>query len=510
MKAHVSRFRSLPRWTLWRLVLGATALPTLSTLFSCTSHPLAAPDPMPATETDTLFDINQGRKLDLVFLIDNSSSMTPKQNLLSRNFPAFIDELEKIPGGLPDVRIAVVSSSFGAGPNQPAANCPPYGDRGRFLVKPGCGLDQNAFHWLEADGMTQTKNFTGNLADVFSCMALVGDQGCGYEHQLQALRAALYDVNPENRGFLRDEAYLGIVILSDEDDCSAEPYATFFDAPVPDGQATSLTCSLVGHEYQAQPGVWQDVPAQDGFSTPLANVRPYQRKQDPQFDSHPQDEPIRRTRLINVSELAEFIQAKKPNRPERLLVSAIIGWPDDAKDAVYAIGKVMKAEPPRTELDNVPICHNPGNAGIYATPGIRFKAFMDSFGDNGHIYTICQDDFTQAVRDIGHNLAKRLTNTCIEARLVDTDVNAPGLQAECQVTDRTPQGTDYADTPLPACDTGMSPCWQLAPDAMCGSGYHVDRIPLDRPAPAGTLLGVKCLTCTSAATGKVDPRCTTP
>jgi hypothetical protein len=497
--------RARTGWTVVRWVLGGALFPPL--LWACTAHPLGAPEPMPQTETDVLYDIGQTRKLDLVFLIDDSGSMGPKQEQLARNFPAFIAALEGIEGGLPDLRIAIVSSSFGAGPGD--SKCPIYGDKGRFLVRPNCGLDGNAYHWLEAGGTPKTQNFKGELADVFSCLAKIGDQGCGYEHQLQALRASLYDVNPENAGFLRDDALLGIVILSDEDDCSAEPFATIFDADPPEHQSTSLICSLVGHEYQAQPGVWRDVPAMEGFSTPLTNVRPYERQENPALNGiHAEQDPVRKTRLINVPELAAFIKAKKGNRPERLLISAIIGWPDDADHATYQIGQVTRPSFPDAQLDNVPICHDPGNPNIVATAGIRFKAFMDAFGEkNAKTYPICQDNLTQAVKDIGKNIHDRMVTTCVTAPLVDTDAVAPGLQAECQVADSVMKGDSFVATPLPACSTGKRPCWELAADDLCDSHYRVDRQPIDQPPPAGTVLSIKCLTCTSPANGKVDPRC---
>ena len=503
MTGQLTRLRPLLRWRSIRWALGATTLPVL--LWACTPHPLMEPNPVPETETIAMFDINPGRQLDLLFMIDNSSSMEQEQASLARNFPLLITELEKIPGGLPDIHVAVISSNFGAGPNVPAPACNPYGDRGRFLVKPGCGLDPSANPWLEQDINNKKKNFTGDLATTFSCIANLGSSGCGYEHQLQALRASLYDVNPENRGFLRDTAYLGIIMLSDEDDCSGEPFATFFDQMIPSGQASSLTCSLLGHVCNGQ-----EVPAMDGFTAPLTSCVPYERAQNPALDMHPEMDPPRKQRLINVSEFVDYIKKKKDGRPDRIIVSAIVGWPKDAATAQYKVGPVMKTTPPRTELDNVPICMS---ANGTATAGVRLKHFVDAFGDNGSIYSICQDDYRDAITDIGNTLAKRLNSTCINAPLIDTDPKTPGLQPECQVVDRTPKGMEYSDVPLPPCTSGKTPCWALEPDMnneKCGSGYHVVRTSGASPPPVGTLLGVRCLTCTSAANGKKDPRCTVP
>ena len=35
------------------------------------------------------------------------------------------------------------------------------------------------------------KNYTGNLEDVFTCIAALGESGCGFEHQFAAITRAL-------------------------------------------------------------------------------------------------------------------------------------------------------------------------------------------------------------------------------------------------------------------------------------------------------------------------------
>jgi hypothetical protein len=89
-----------------------------------------------------------------------------------------------------------------------------------------CGVtDPNAL-WLQAPVGAQA-NFTGSIADVFSCLASgLGTQGCGEEHQLEAFELALLGSSPSignaaQIAMLRPSAYLGLVFLSDEDDCLA-------------------------------------------------------------------------------------------------------------------------------------------------------------------------------------------------------------------------------------------------------------------------------------------------
>jgi len=44
-------------------------------LAACTDHALVAPNPMPEEQTDTYVPINTVRKVDILFIVDNSLSM---------------------------------------------------------------------------------------------------------------------------------------------------------------------------------------------------------------------------------------------------------------------------------------------------------------------------------------------------------------------------------------------------------------------------------------------------
>src|SRR5687767_12991151 len=74
-----SRLRSLSAagrttWRYARWVLAAATVPFA--LWACNSYPLQLPKPAPEEQTDLLYEVNPVRKLDLVFIVDNSSSMT--------------------------------------------------------------------------------------------------------------------------------------------------------------------------------------------------------------------------------------------------------------------------------------------------------------------------------------------------------------------------------------------------------------------------------------------------
>jgi hypothetical protein len=182
------------------LVLGMAA---------CSDHTLQQTDPAPGQQSESAARVNPRRQLDILFMVDNSPSMEQEQTNLAKNFSAMMEGLKSM--GLPDLHIAVVDSDLGAG-NIVCNSSLPLGDRGLMWgnpgaddpnpsqanvnlrmpapAVPGCGLQAGA-RWIEHNQDNKHKNYTGDIADVFGCLAQVGTKGCGYEHQLQAVRAAL-------------------------------------------------------------------------------------------------------------------------------------------------------------------------------------------------------------------------------------------------------------------------------------------------------------------------------
>lgn len=71
-----------------------------------------------------------------------------------------------------------------------------------------------------------------DAAELFSEMVAVGTSGAGWELGLEAARLALSEplADTDNAGFLREEASLAVIFLSDEDDYSPEPAADYLAA----------------------------------------------------------------------------------------------------------------------------------------------------------------------------------------------------------------------------------------------------------------------------------------
>ena len=322
-------------------------------------------------------------KLDLLFMIDDSPSMQEEQANLARNFHRLIDELKKLPAGFPDLHLGVVSSDMGAGAAMLGGACgKPLGDRGVLQVRSGCGLDPNNGRYLiSQDGGTQN-NFDGDISDVFACMAKLGTSGCGFEHQLQSVRMALSGFVTDNAGFLRSDAHLAIIYITDEDDCSAPADTSMFESNI-SGQDSSLRCSLAGHLCNGK------APPAAVFSTPLANCGAA---------------PDGGGKLIPVQ---TFIDEMKQLRTQSVSVSVIGGWPADMDSANYAIGYDTTSSYPDL-LVSMPICESANGKAVVE---LRMKQFVDAFGTAGKIMSICQDDFNNAMAQIGD-----LINTTVECQ----------------------------------------------------------------------------------------------
>jgi hypothetical protein len=100
------------------------------------------------------------------------------------------------------------------------------------------------------------KNYPGTIDDAFACIANVGTSGCGLEHQIASGATALGfrgTVPATNVGFLRPDAFLAVVFITNEDDCSAPPDTPLFDIASgttlasPFGPLGSFRCNEFGH-----------------------------------------------------------------------------------------------------------------------------------------------------------------------------------------------------------------------------------------------------------------------
>lgn len=158
--------------------------------------------------------------MDILFVIDNSGSMEQEQVNLGENFPRFIEVLDDFDQDL-DYRVGLTSTGRDynwvmemlGGITIPESQ--DGGDNGALLER--CDMTQR---WIE--------DTDPGRVDTFDCAAELGDSGPSKEMPLAVVKQAFSDriSDGTNVGFLRDDALLALVILTDEDDCSYEQSVT--------------------------------------------------------------------------------------------------------------------------------------------------------------------------------------------------------------------------------------------------------------------------------------------
>lgn len=185
-------------------------------------------------------DGNGCKKVDFLFIIDNSGSMLEEQDNLAASFPAFINSISSTLSDAQDYHIMVLDTDewVYAGcellclfPSLPG-----------ICVGYQCGVTQpeqcedvlgaGVTHPKGANASNVNCNFVSgkrfmtdaepNLPGTFQCAARVGtDSTNDPERPMEAMVAAVSGVGAAgtcNEGFLRDDAILVVTFITDEDD----------------------------------------------------------------------------------------------------------------------------------------------------------------------------------------------------------------------------------------------------------------------------------------------------
>ncbi len=302
-------------------------------------------------------------KVDLLFVVDNSGSMAEEQAMMTGAFPTLVGALFSPPTdpgtgdplypAVEDLNVGVISTEMSVGPY--AVTTCNRNDDGRLLHTPnplvgGCAASYPAF--LHATPATPGPDF----AHDFTCIATLGTSGCGFEQPLAAMQTAL-TVHEAPGGadaaFLRADAALAIVVLSDENDCSTTDTAIFDPE---DPSALGLRCFTFAG------------------------------------------------RLTAAESFAGAIAAAKPDG--RFAVGLMVGVPpgmpacNTTGDALAAcLGEPSMAERIDPGTGNVRIvCESV--AGGLAYPGLRYLQFARQLGRKAFVRSICDPQFETFFRQL--------------------------------------------------------------------------------------------------------------
>ncbi len=369
-------------------------------------------------------------KVDILFVVDNSRSMSEEQDVLTRQIEVMARELIAPPPGsdwpaVEDLHIGIVSSDMGSG-GYTIMTCedPVRGDGG---VLQNLGrLDECAVTYSAADcdrdrgecpWLTHSRDFPDDGSDPddppiwedFACIATLGTEGCGFEQPLESALAALtVQAGPgrPNAGFLREDSLLAIIFVTDEDDCSA-----------------------------ANPDLYD--PAREDFG-PM-NVRCL----------------LNPDQLHSIDRYFEGFLSLRDGDPDRIVVGAITGVPVDGSwepgDPIDALRDLAVVDP-RNPNEQLPTC---GTSMGRAFAPVRIAELVYRFEDSGMLASICHADWTRPLQGITRKIQSRLTGACLDRPMPITEVGT------CRVTE-----TLVDDRPCPHPMVG--------PEGGRSSGWHRD------------------------------------
>jgi hypothetical protein len=440
-------------------VLGA-AIP-----FGCMDRQPAPVCPVPTELKSDEIQASAFDGVDLLVMVDDSSSMTEEQEILGTGFYTLVNSLaHPIPGwkyaAVESMRLAVVSSDMGVSVGEDAElpeedpgipNCAGAGDDGKFREYPaaesiavledtipcGEGAAQCPAGWscegIDAGGVGRCfapggdtavscpalgaayAETTGALANgdftaQVACLSQQGTGGCGFEQQLQSVAIALE--RDDQQGFLVDHHLLAVLLVTDEEDCS-----------------------IADEQLYSEP----EMGNIDGVSA--INIACGENPNDLLSTEHFYD---------------AFIRAKEDaGGAGAVIFAAITGVPWEAEDPAGAaacqgpgdaIGECLDqeamalSEEKFTDADGTrwryrPACerYRDGVAKplTSAVPGRRYvELATDYFKANSYVYSICNPDWSDAMESVAALIAEQLCGTCYDKPL---DWDAVNKVAKCNV-----------------------------------------------------------------------------
>ena len=303
---------------------------------------------------------------DILFVVDNSNSMSQEQAKVVAQLSAFLDSLANAPVQN-DFQVAVISTAVTMYANDcsgGASVVQAEAEAGRLQ------LGKDLAGMVRAESQRKLRRFDDPaLLEQFGLLIGQGTAGLGQEMGFEAMRRALSEplasLSPEasppgNAGFLRPGSRVLVVVVTDEDDCSSS-----------DAQAVMLrtTCDNTACTADAECGGQGNYCVAFGTDTTRSC----------QLNSC--ETPAGRAALEPVTAYVDFLKnlddGTNTNR-HREVSLAVIG-------PVNAGGQPERCESSTDEAFGV---------------GERYAEAVSQMGDRGFIGSICSDDYGTTLRQI--------------------------------------------------------------------------------------------------------------
>ncbi|MFO0648850.1 MAG: hypothetical protein U0326_21595 [Polyangiales bacterium] len=392
--------------------------------------------------------------LDLLFVIDNSNSMAENQATVAAQFGSLLDGLIRADATstpLRDVHIGVVSADLGTpGVVVPSCANSDTGDDGLLNpIRNGFALRAHQPWTTAPDGRrparctmdpTQYPSFlsytsatsdTAAFREDFVCNAYLSIGGCGLEQQLESAYRALVIRNPReqvgnrdpNAGFVRNDAVLGVLFVTDEEDGSTRD-CRYAEAGQPCNDAIAV------FDFLSMSWASSDLNLRFYMYTP----------------GGPQDPTWSLDRYMDPARPARGFTSLKPGRPDLVVVGAIAGVPlaqprraDGSTDWDALLGRsadgsdgyvAMSAEGPvsmrQRNMDPmcstrvVPACRRQGSSPTtscsatdqyFAWPSRRIAQVVRRFDDrygNGVLGSICASSYAETMAGFASRVRRRI------------------------------------------------------------------------------------------------------
>lgn len=407
-----------------------------------------------STGTDGTTGESSERKLDVLVVIDNSETMAPRQLALANAFPALLGALAD---SSIDARFGFTTTDNG-NPLCGQATTPEGGalvlsscrerledfiadagaDYGGFACESICEYEQpittkptmidnggeaKPRPWLEVNA--NETNLVDDLqpADAIKCLLPQGVDGCSFEQPLESMHKALLRTEDEQEasfGFLRDDATLLVLVVTDEADCSySVPWNDIF---LPGGG--KLFWQDMGSDIPTSAICWNAgtrcVPDMDVLDCTVADYDIGGMLLDPEAMNTPAEavlHPVGRY----TAELDKLVEAKGESEGQ-VLVALIAGLGEDSQPFYdetndqelmneFGIGPgceqmsvstecVLPSDCPSKKCeDNVCV-----ELGI-AIPPVRLLHVAERYGA-GQLYSVCSDDWSDYLKQIGEAVAE--------------------------------------------------------------------------------------------------------